>query len=84
MCEASFVQSLGGGKKRWLPPAAARKLIRACALPAALYEAELYVGRAKHLGLLEATLDALARAIIPSWQITPNLALRQETGLPRA
>ena len=81
---AGFVRSLGGGQKRGLPPAAASKLIRACALPAALHGAEVYAGRAKNLGLLEAALDALARAVAPAWRTTPNLALRREAGLPGA
>ena len=81
---AGFVRSLGGGQKRGFPPAAASKLIRACALPAALHGAELYAGRAKNLELLEVALDALARAVAPAWRTTPNLALRREAGLPGA
>ena len=81
---ASFVRSLGGSQKRGLPPAAASKLIRACALPTALHGAEVYAGKARHLGLLEAALDASARAVVPAWRTTPNRALRREAGLPGA
>ena len=81
---ASFVRSLGSSQKRGLPPAAASKLIRACALPTALFGAEVYAGRAKNLGQLEAALNASARAVVPSWRTTPNLALRREAGLPGA
>ena len=81
---ASFIRSLGGGLKRGLPPAAASKLIRACALPSALYGAEVYASRAKHLDPLETALNAAARAVAPAWQTTPNLALRREAGLPGA
>ena len=44
----------------------------------------MYAGKGAHLGLLEVALDASARAVVPSWRTTPNLALRREAGLPGA
>ena len=81
---ARFVRSLSGSQRRGLPPEAASQIVRACALPTALHGAEVYAGRAMHLGLLEDALDASARAVVPSWRTTPKLALRREAGLPGA
>ena len=62
---ACFVRSLGN-TARGLPPAAASKLIRACALPVALFGAEAYAGRAKHLGPIDDALQTVAKAIAPA------------------
>ena len=80
---ACFIRSLGN-TVRGLPPVAASKLIRACALPVALFGAALYARRVKDLGPIDNALQAAAKAIAPAWRTTPGPALRREAGLPGA
>ncbi|TQV90121.1 reverse transcriptase [Cordyceps javanica] len=74
---------------RGISAAAARKAVLAVVMPTLFYGVDVwYPGSERvlkgHLGIIQKTLTAACRMILPSWKTTPKTTLWKEAGIPPA